>query len=125
MTHLSQALFRKATATNENPSTCVQVARQGDIVEIWDDKKDFTPENRMTFTAEQFDMFQLGVREGKTDGLCIAITRRADGINEFRSTVPQAHDGVLEFDDAEVEAFFDGVRKHEFDMDAFAKSVAV
>lgn len=70
------------------------------------------------FTAEQFDVFQAGLRSGKTDGLCLEMTHHA-GMWTFRSAVPQpVGDEVAEltFTDAEVAAFVDGMNHNEFDV---------
>jgi Domain of unknown function (DUF397) len=112
----NQGQFRKATRSGQNPQACVEVARERGWVEIRDSKQQWgsTDDHRLVFTAEQFDAWLAAHGTEMADALCIDIARRGGDVNEFRSTVPQQHDNVLTFTDAEIEAFLDGVRNGEF-----------
>ncbi|QUH01528.1 DUF397 domain-containing protein [Saccharopolyspora erythraea] len=111
--------FRKATRS-EPQKSCVRVARRADRVELRDDKTTFgaPDDHRLVFTAEQFDDFLTATRAGRTEGLCLEITRREDGTHVFRSST--SPDAELVFTEAEVDAFRDGIAKHEFDAFAYA-----
>lgn len=111
--------FRKATRS-EPTKSCVRVARRGGWVELRDDKVPFgSPEDhRLVFTAEEFDAYLTGEREGRTNGLCLEITHGEDGLFLFRQR--GRADVELVFTEAEVAAFRDGVAKREFDAIAFA-----
>jgi len=113
--------FRKATRSGQNPQACVEVARRSGWVAIRDSKQQWNSEDdhRLVFTAEQFDTWLAALPiettdAPRTDTLCIEITRHGDGVNVFRSSVPQEHDAVLTFTDREIEAFLDGARNGEF-----------
>ncbi|MCI2421385.1 hypothetical protein MOQ72_28510 [Saccharopolyspora sp. K220] len=69
------------------------------------------------FTEAQFDHFFAHVRAGHTHGPCLDITRRDNGTYAFRSTVPQpcGTTAELEFTEAEVLAFLDGIAQGDFD----------
>ncbi|GAA2801956.1 DUF397 domain-containing protein [Saccharopolyspora taberi] len=111
--------FRKATRS-EPEKSCVRVARRGGWVEMRDDKTTFgaADDHRLVFTAEQFDAFLSATRLGETSGLCLEITRRADGNYTFRHSAEPTVE--LVFTEAEVDAFRDGIDKHEFDALAYA-----
>lgn len=112
--------FRKASASHADQE-CVRVARRDGWVELRDDKTTFGAQDdlRLLFTESEFDRFLAGVRSGVTVGLCMEMTRRADGTYVFRSTVqrPSSLDAELRFTEAEVVAFLDGVARGEFDSD--------
>ncbi|MEV0089462.1 DUF397 domain-containing protein [Saccharopolyspora sp. NPDC050642] len=112
--------FRKATRSEPDKS-CVRVARRDGWVELRDDKTVFgaSDDHRLVFTAEEFDAFLAGAREGRTEGLCLEITRRdADGMHVFRRRGWAAVE--LVFTEAELLAFQDGIANHEFDAIAYA-----
>lgn len=116
----AEADFRKATRSNPDTS-CVRVARRDGWVELRDDKTTFgaADDHRLIFTAEEFDTYLAGEREGQTEGLALEITRRdEDGMYLFRRSGWAAIE--LVFTEAEVIAFHDGVAKHEFDANAYA-----
>jgi hypothetical protein len=113
--------FRKATRSGQNPQACVEVARRDGWVAVRDSKQPWNAkdDHRLVFTAEQFDTWLAALSTETTDTpradtLCIEIAQRGDGVNVFRSTVPQEHDDVLTFTDLEIEAFLDGAQKGEF-----------
>lgn len=108
--------FRKSSRSGQNPQACVEVARGSGWVAIRDSKQTWNSEDdhRLVVTADQFDAWLATLDGGTADPGCIAITRRAAGVNVFRSTDPRAHGNELVFDDAEVEAFLAGVRGGEF-----------
>jgi uncharacterized protein DUF397 len=108
--------FRKSTRSGQNPQACVEVARGGGWVAIRDSKQAWksADDHRLVFTADQFDAWLAALSSGSTDAACIDITQRADGVHVLCSTVPQAHDNELTFDDAEITAFLDGARDGEF-----------
>ncbi|WP_190812386.1 DUF397 domain-containing protein [Saccharopolyspora pogona] len=111
--------FRKATRSQPDLS-CVRVARRDGWVELRDDKAVFgaPDDHRLVFTAEEFDAFLAGAREGRTGGLCLEITRRGvDGMYVFRRRGWEAVE--LVFTEAELLAFQDGVTNHEFDAVAY------
>ncbi|MEV5544368.1 DUF397 domain-containing protein [Saccharopolyspora shandongensis] len=112
--------FRKASASHANQE-CVRVARRDGWVGLRDDKTPFGAHDdlRLVFTEPQFDAFLAGVRSGQTAGLCLEMTRRSDGMYAFRSAAPQPSGTAeeLEFSEAEVLAFLDGVAQGEFDRD--------
>lgn len=115
--------FRKASASQPDRE-CVRVARRDGWVELRDDKTTFgTPEDtRLVLTAAQFDDFLQRVRAGETTGLPIEMEPRDDGTFVFRNAAAQrpAAPARLEFSASEVEAFLDGIRRGEFDREAFA-----
>lgn len=112
--------FRKASASHPRRE-CVCVARRHGWVEIRDDKTVFgSPDDqRLVFTAAQFDAFQAGVRSGETSDLCLAMSRLCDGMYRFRSAIsqPESEAAELKLTEAEVAAFLDGVARGEFDQD--------
>ena len=112
--------FRKATRSQPNQS-CVCVARRGGWVEMRDSKTTFgaADDHRLVFTAEEFDVYLIGAREGQTDGLCLEVVQRnEDGMYLFRRN---DWAGVeLAFTEAELVAFQDGITKYEFDAIAYA-----
>ena len=100
---------------------CVAVARKAEWVEIRDTKTQFGMDNdfRLVFTSEQFDAYLSGVREGNNEGLALNVTLRPDGMYVFRNVDPQTDipaDTELVFNQTEIEAFYDGVCKYEFDL---------
>ncbi|MEV0702713.1 DUF397 domain-containing protein [Saccharopolyspora sp. NPDC050389] len=112
--------FRKASKSVPDKD-CVCVARRDGWVELRDDKTVFgaSDDHRLVFTAEEFDAFLAGAREGRTEGLCLEITRRdADGMHVFRRRGWAAVE--LVFTEAELLAFQDGIANHEFDAIAYA-----
>lgn len=115
--------FRKASASQPDRE-CVMVARRDGWVELRDDKTTFgTPEDaRLVLTDAQFDDFLRRVRAGEITGLCIEMEPRDDGTFVFRIAATQrpAAAAWLEFSVCEVEAFLDGIRRGEFDREAFA-----
>ncbi|MGH3625575.1 MAG: hypothetical protein ACRDQ5_27990 [Sciscionella sp.] len=121
--------FRKARASDPDQN-CVRVARKLGWAVVWDDKladghtaKDalLSSTELLYFTDEQFDAWQAGHRIGDTEGLCLSVTEREDGLYVVRAAVPQPVDDVeLAFDQHEVDAFYDGVHNHEFDAAEFA-----
>jgi hypothetical protein len=116
MPTFARGQFRKAARSGQDPQACVEVARGHGWVEIRDTKQewDSDDDHRLVFTAEHFDAFLAAAVKGTVEGLCIEITRHADGTNVLRSTVPQQHDHVLRFTDDEISAFLHGVRHGEF-----------
>ncbi|MDI2032293.1 DUF397 domain-containing protein [Saccharopolyspora sp. TS4A08] len=114
--------FHKATASHADKE-CVRVARRDGWVELRDDKKSFgaTDDLRIRFTEEQFDAFLVGVRSGNVGGLCLAMTARSDGTYTLRSTITPTPGPELEFTEAEVAAFLDGVARGEFDRDVMSQ----
>lgn len=111
--------FRKA-ARSQPDLSCVCVARRDGWVELRDDKAVFgaPDDHRLVFTAEEFDAFLAGAREGCTEALCLEITRRdTDGMYVFRRRGWAAVE--LAFTEAELLAFQDGVTHHEFDAVAY------
>ncbi|TDD33918.1 DUF397 domain-containing protein [Saccharopolyspora elongata] len=83
---VAQRDFHKATRI-EPDKNCVRVARRDGWVELRDDKTVLgaPDDHRLVFTAEEFDAFLAGVREGRTEGLCLEIARRdVDGMHVFR-----------------------------------------
>ncbi|GAA1245091.1 hypothetical protein GCM10009676_33750 [Prauserella halophila] len=110
--------FRKATRS-EPDKECVRVARRDGWVELRDDKTVFgaAEDQRLVFTAEEFDAYLAGARAGEPEGLCLEMVRRTDGTYVFRR-----RGGAVElvFTAAEVAAFQDGIVKHEFDAIAYA-----
>lgn len=58
--------FRKATRSGQNPQACVEVARGQGWVAVRDSKQQWNSKNdyRLMFTAEQFDAFLEGARNG-------------------------------------------------------------
>ncbi|WP_433709902.1 DUF397 domain-containing protein [Nocardia sp. CA-084685] len=121
------AEFRKATFSSPNQN-CVRVARRNGWTAVWDDKladERYTPEmslpdnELLVFTDDQFDAFQVGMRAGRVEDLHLAISRR-DGGYVFQAAIPQLIAGVeLRFDEAEFDAFRQGVLNHEFDCARF------
>lgn len=112
--------FRKATRSQPNQS-CVCVARRDGWVELRDSKTAFggPDDHRLIFTAEEFDAYLDGVRQGRTADMCLEITYRdEDGLYLFRRSGWASIE--LAFTKAEVEAFRDGVMKREFDEIAYA-----
>lgn len=111
--------FRKAARSNPDRE-CVRVARGGGRVELRDDKVTFgaADDHRLVFTEAQFDAFLAGARAGDTEGLCLAMTRRADGSSVFADAAELSLE--LVFTASEVEAFLGGVARREFDATAFA-----
>jgi hypothetical protein len=110
--------FRKASASQPDKA-CVQVARRDGWVEIRDDKTAFgaLDDHRIILTAEEFDHFLASVRTGTTEGLCLEMVLRADGVAFRRAN----GSGIeLEFTDSEVSAFLAGVRAGEFAVAAYA-----
>ncbi|WP_093278992.1 DUF397 domain-containing protein [Saccharopolyspora shandongensis] len=78
--------FHKATHI-EPDKNCVRVARRDGWVELCDDKTVLgaPDDHRLVFTAAEFDAFLAGVREVRTEGLCLEIARRdVDGMHVFR-----------------------------------------
>ncbi|MGY2063536.1 hypothetical protein ACW9HQ_52300, partial [Nocardia gipuzkoensis] len=70
----------------------------------------------LLFTDEQFDAYQVGVREGRAEASALTVARRADGMYVFRAVTAQPVPEVeLIFDQDELDAFHDGVRNREFD----------
>ncbi|RDI64772.1 hypothetical protein [Nocardia pseudobrasiliensis] len=118
------AEFRKAHASSPNQN-CVRIARKDGWTAVWDDKRAsdrITPasvlpaDELLLFTDEQFDAYQVGVREGRTDASSLTVAHRADGMYVFRAVTAQPVPEVeLIFDQAELDAFHDGVRNREFD----------
>ncbi|SRR6266568_4459004 len=112
----SAAEFRKATLS-EPSANCVEIARRDGWVEVRDDKLKGTPYYNVVvlrLPEIKFDVYQAAVRNGaSTASLHLAVTRRADSNYEFRVAET---DTVLLFDQSEVDAFHDGVVKHEFDV---------
>lgn len=108
--------FRKSTRSGQNPQACVEVARVGGWVALRDSKQEWnsTDDHRLVFSADQFDAWLAALGDDTGEAGCIAITRRAEGVNVLSSTVPQNHDNGLTFDDAEIAAFLDGARDGEF-----------
>jgi hypothetical protein len=116
--------FRKATRSSPNQN-CVRIARKLGWAVMWDDKLSDaqTTEDTLVsstellyFTDDQFDAYQTRLREGRIDGSCLSVNRREDDLYVFRAMVPQPVDGVqLLFNQDEVDAFFGGVHRHEFD----------
>jgi hypothetical protein len=78
------------------------------------------PDNELlVFTDDQFDAFQVGMRAGRVEDPHLAISRR-DGGYVFQAAIPQLIAGVeLRFDEAEFDAFRQGVLNHEFDCARF------
>jgi hypothetical protein len=123
--------FRKARASDPNQN-CVRVARKLGWAVIWDDKPTgmntvedafLSSAELLYFTDEQFDAWQDGHRHGTTQGLCLSVTERKNGLYVLRATTPQPVDGVeLAFDRDEITAFYDGVDNHEFDAVKFASA---
>jgi len=116
--------FRKASASNPDRE-CVRVARRDGWVEIRDDKKIFgaPDDHRLLITEEQFDNFLASIRSGDTNNHYLEMTRHNDGIYTLRlAGPPAAHATELEFTEAEVSAFLDGIRGSEFDRPAYAAS---
>jgi hypothetical protein len=124
--------YRKASRTDSNPPNCVHIARGLGWAIVRDTKQKFnsSTDHKLAFLAADFDAFQDRVRAadlrtaqipaGALDGCCISITREAENVNVFRSTIPQPGEpaGVaLVYTDGEIEAFFDGVHLHEFDTE--------
>jgi hypothetical protein len=112
--------FRKASRSDPTKE-CVRVARRDRWVELRDDKKVFgaPDDHRLVFRAEEFDAYLAGAREDQTDGLCLEITHRVDdGMYIFRRRDSAVIE--LEFTEAEVAAFQDGIAKREFDATAYA-----
>jgi len=124
--------YRKASRSDQNPPNCVHCARGMGWAIIRDTKQLFNSiaDHKFWFLVDVFDAFQEAVRAanlrtalipaGALDGCCISITREAEDVNVFRSTIPQAGQpagAVLVFTDAEIEAFFDGIHKREFDSE--------
>ncbi|PKW18038.1 DUF397 domain-containing protein [Saccharopolyspora spinosa] len=115
----AESEFRKASKSRPDKD-CVRVARRDGWVELRDDKTVFgaPDDDRLVFTAEEFDAFLAGVREGCTEGLCLEINRRdTDGMYVFRRRGWAAVE--LVFTEAELLAFQDGVTNHEFDAIAY------
>ncbi|MBB5154938.1 DUF397 domain-containing protein [Saccharopolyspora phatthalungensis] len=113
--------FRKASRSDPKKQ-CVEVARRDGWVEMRDDKLKGTADyvtRALRFTEAEFDAFLVAAREGRTEGLCLEIGRRdEDGVYLFRRS---GWSGIeLEFTEAEVVAFRDGIAKHEFDALAYA-----
>jgi hypothetical protein len=113
--------FRKATRSGQNPQACVEVARGRGWVAIRDSKQPWNSNNdhRLIFTAGQFDTWLTALHAETADAprigaSCIDIVRYGDGVNIFRSSVPQEHNNALTFTDLEIEAFLDGARNGEF-----------
>lgn len=119
----AEAEFRKASKSNPNRE-CVRVARRDGWVELRDDKTEFgsAEDHRLVFTAAEFDAVQERYRAtGDVSGTRLEIVPRG-GLFVFRSAAPGPDGDRVElvFDRDEVDAFFDGVLKHEFDAAAFA-----
>jgi hypothetical protein len=66
-----------------------------------------------------------GHNTGHTHGLCPSTTRRADGIWEFRSTLPNAPDITLLFTQPEVDSFLHDVEHHHYDADLGIRPAAI
>lgn len=108
--------FRKATQSLANQE-CVSIARRDGWVEMRDDKLIGTPYYStlaLRFREDRFDAYLDAVRAADTSGHCVAVSQRADGLYEFRN-VEEISGAALIFDQAEVDAFYDGVTKYEFD----------
>lgn len=108
--------FRKATRSQANQE-CVSVARRDGWVELRDDKLVDTPYYAtvaLRLREDRFDAYLDAVRAEDTAGHCIVVSHRDDGLYEFRDMEQIAGPALL-FDRAEVDAFYDGVTKHEFD----------
>ncbi|WP_190812381.1 DUF397 domain-containing protein [Saccharopolyspora pogona] len=115
----AESEFRKASRSVPDKN-CVRVARRDGWVELRDDKTVFgaSDDQRLVFTAEEFDAFLAGAREGCTKGLCLEITcRGVDGMYVFRRRGWAAVE--LVFTEAELLAFRDGVANREFDAIAY------
>jgi hypothetical protein len=115
------AEFHKASASSPHQN-CVRVARREGWTAIWDDKLatgdpgPLPPGELLFLTDSQFDTFQSGVRIGDTAAPLLTVTRRPDGRYGMRAATAQPVQGVeLVFDADELDAFFYGVRNHEFD----------
>ncbi|MFI5779745.1 hypothetical protein [Nocardia sp. NPDC051570] len=118
------AEFRKAQASSPNQN-CVRIARRDGWTAMWDDKRAsdrITPttvlpaDELLLFTDEQFDAYQAGVRVGRVEAAPLTVTRRTDDMYVFRAATTQpVPDVELIFDQAELDAFHDGVRNREFD----------
>lgn len=123
--------FRKASRSSPDQN-CVRIARRDGWTAVWDDKLGGSdihadtplPGNEiLLFADDQFDTYQAGVRQGRTTGLCLSAERDPDGMYVFRAAEPagQPIQGVaLRFDQAEIDAFYSGIRSHEFDRTQFA-----
>ncbi|MGH3585030.1 MAG: DUF397 domain-containing protein [Pseudonocardia sp.] len=114
---VERSRFRKAKRSGQDPQSCVEVARGHAWVMIRDSKKEWlsADDHRLIFASAQFDAWRDA--QGGADAAeahCIEIVPQGDGTHVFRSTVPQDHNHVLIFTDAEISAFLDGVRNGEF-----------
>ncbi|WP_181771302.1 DUF397 domain-containing protein [Amycolatopsis pittospori] len=116
-----EADFRKATASNPDKD-CVRVARQGDRVELRDDKKTFgaPDDTRLIFTAAEFDHYQAEIRAGLSGERIVTVVRRPDGDYVFRKTGAVRGAAELVFTETELAAFHSGVQAREFDELAYA-----
>ncbi len=123
--------FVKGSRSNADGSgDCVGVARLSGVVSIRDDKQAFgSPMDfHLTFTTEQFDRIQAGIRRPDFTGLDLVIELDAlvvefDAITQMyamRSAVPQPGlpEGVaLKFTESEMRVFYAAVQDFEFERD--------
>jgi hypothetical protein len=118
--------FRKATRSSPNQN-CVRIARKQGWTAVWDDKRSTaatTPATTLPdtelllLTDAEFDSYQTAVRDGDAGDAPLSLQRRGDGLYVFSlAAAPAATDTRVElvFDQDEIDAFYDGVRNHEFD----------
>ncbi|WP_405135492.1 hypothetical protein [Nocardia sp. NBC_01388] len=114
-------------------NSCVRIGRREGWTVIWDDKL-ATPDadqaamlpldQLLMFTDDQFDAFQEALRDGSAEeGQCVQIDRSPTGRYTFTarlSTHLPGQQTALHFDFDEFEAFMDGVRNREFELNQFA-----
>ncbi|MCC3312151.1 hypothetical protein [Nocardia africana] len=122
--------FRKASASSPHQN-CVRVARKHGWTAVWDDKRapaattattPVSSTEMLLLPDEQFDSYQAGIRDGRTERLPILQLRRPDGRYVLRTeTGRRTADVELIFDRAELDAFHQGVRTHEFDLHRFTE----
>ncbi|MET8779070.1 hypothetical protein ABZV58_29050 [Nocardia sp. NPDC004654] len=109
---------------------CVRVGRKQGWTVIWDDKlatddgrdKALPSNEILILTDEQFDAFQAALRAGGFDHGAVLIERQLDGAYVFTAAETRdqtVQEVALSFDADEFDAFLDGVRRHEFDLDRF------
>ena len=111
------AEFRKASRSTGN-NACVEQARKHGKVFLRDTKVEFgSVDDKIIVLAEQeFDAFQADVRAGDiTTARGLYVVVRGDGMYVFRHRAEHTDGTELVFDQEELDAFVDGVRKGEFD----------
>ncbi|MBF6369943.1 hypothetical protein IU469_30150 [Nocardia puris] len=123
---------RKATLSSAQQN-CVRVGRKAGWTILWDDK--LTPtidiahplpaDQILVFTDAEFDEVQTALRKGislRSARHALRVHEQPDGLVEFTAASDnhQPEPGVrLRFDEKEVSAFLDGVRRKEFDREQF------